>query len=88
MLAKRDYSSKMETNYRQTHGKLKSEFMNLLISLKKYLDVKLSSVPPTKEIVAESIRQVGAEHLNKYIIVFGTVVRTGHVHSRELYKKF
>lgn len=45
-------------------------------------------IPPTKEIVAESIRQVSAEHLNKYLIVFGTVVRTGNVHSRELYKDF
>ena len=45
-------------------------------------------VPPTKEIVCESIRKVGSEHLNKYIIVFGTVVRTGNVHSRELYKDF
>ena len=45
-------------------------------------------MPPTKEIVAESIRSVGSEHLNKFIILFGTVVRTGHVHSRELFKEF
>jgi DNA replicative helicase MCM subunit Mcm2 (Cdc46/Mcm family) len=54
----------------------------------KKLTVKLINVPPTKEIVAESIRSVGAEHLNKFIILFGTVVRTGHIHSRELFKEF
>ena len=47
----------------------------------KKLCVKLINVPPTKEIVAESIRTVNSEHLNKFIILFGTVVRTGHVHS-------
>ena len=50
--------------------------------------MKLINVPPTKEVVAESIRQVGSEHLNKFIILFGTVVRTGHIHSRELFKEF
>jgi hypothetical protein len=54
----------------------------------KKLNVKLINVPPTKEIVAESIRQVNSEHLNKFIILFGTVVRTGHVQTRELYKEF
>ncbi len=54
----------------------------------KKLVVKLVNVPPTKEIVAESIRSVNSEHLNKFIILFGTVVRTGHVHSRELFKEF
>lgn len=29
-----------------------------------------------------------ARHLNKYIIIYGTVVRTGNVNSRELTKKF
>ena len=50
--------------------------------------MKLINVPPTKEIVAESIRSVNSEHLNKFIILFGTVVRTGNVHNRELYKDF
>ena len=54
----------------------------------KKLTVKLFNVPPTNEIVAESIRSVGPEHLNKFIILFGTVVRPGHVHSRELFKEF
>ncbi len=45
-------------------------------------------MPPTKEIVAESIRDLGAKHLNKLIMIFGTVVRTGNVNSRELKKKF
>ncbi|CDW77769.1 mcm2 3 5 family protein [Stylonychia lemnae] len=63
-------------------------YYDITVEVKKNLDVKLSMVPPTKEIVAESIRQVTSEHLNKFIILFGTVVRTGHVHSRELFKKF
>ena len=46
------------------------------------------NVPPTKEIVAESIRELSAKHLNKLIIICGTVVRTGNVNSRELTKKF
>ncbi len=38
--------------------------------------------------MTESIRQVNSEHLYKFIILFGTVVRTGHIHSRELFKEF
>lgn len=45
-------------------------------------------MPPTKEIVAESIRDLGAQHLGKLIIIFGTVVRTGNINSRELKKRF
>jgi len=56
--------------------------------VKERLDIKLINVPPTKEIVAESIRDLNAGHLNKLIIIFGTVVRTGNVNSRELKKKF
>jgi DNA replicative helicase MCM subunit Mcm2 (Cdc46/Mcm family) len=56
--------------------------------VKENLDVKLHNVPPSKEILAESIRDVSTEHLNKCIIIFGTVVRTGKVHSRELRKDF
>ena len=57
-------------------------------TVKERLDVKLINVPPTKEIVAESIRDLNAKHLGKLIIIFGTVVRTGNVSSRELKKKF
>ena len=53
-----------------------------------HLDIKLINVPPTKEIVAESIRDLSAMHLNKLIMICGTVVRTGNVNSRELTKKF
>lgn len=56
--------------------------------MKERLDIKLINVPPTKEIVAESIRDLSSQHLNKLIIIFGTVVRTGNVNSRELKKKF
>ena len=58
------------------------------MSVKEKLDVKLINVPPSKEIVCETIREVTARHLNKYIIIYGTVVRTGNVNSRELTKKF
>lgn len=57
-------------------------------TVKERLDIKLINVPPTKEIVSESIRDLSAKHLNKLIIIFGTVVRTGNVNSRELKKKF
>ena len=57
-------------------------------TVKERLDVKLINVPPTKEIVAESIRDLGPKHLNKLIIIFGTAVRTGKVNNRELKKKF
>lgn len=52
------------------------------------LDVKLKSVPPTHEILTESIRDITTSHQNKFVIIFGTVVRTGNVHSRELRKLF
>ena len=45
-------------------------------------------VPPTKELVAESLREITSYHLNKFIIIFGTVVRTSNIQSRELYKEF
>lgn len=56
--------------------------------LKERIDIKLINVPPTKEIVAESIRELSARHLNKLIIISGTCVRTGNINSRELKKKF
>ena len=56
--------------------------------VKKNIDIKLINVPPTTEIVASSIRSVTSEHLNKFIILFGTVIRTGNVHNRELFKDF
>ena len=52
------------------------------------LDIKLINVPPTNEVLAESIRDLNSRHLNKLIIIFGTVVRTGNVNSRELQKYF
>eukprot|EP00347_Sterkiella_histriomuscorum_P013643 403363933 len=58
------------------------------VVVKKNLDVKLLNIPPTKEVVAESIRAVNTEYQNKFIILTGTVVRTGHVNSRELFKQF
>lgn len=56
--------------------------------VKERLDVKLINVPPTSEIVCETIREIDATHLNKFIIIYGTVVRTGNVGARELFKKF
>jgi DNA replicative helicase MCM subunit Mcm2 (Cdc46/Mcm family) len=49
----------------------------------------LINVPPISgEIVAESIREINNRMLGKQIIVFGTVMRTGNVNSREIFKKF
>ena len=57
-------------------------------SLKPHLDVKLFNVPPHKDIICESIRNLNHRHLQKTCLVFGTVVRTGNVGSRELAKLF
>ena len=58
-------------------------------SVKTKLDVKLINVPPIPgEIVAESIRDLSNKMLGKQIILFGTVLRTGNVNSRELYKNY
>ena len=54
------------------------------IQTKTRLDIKFINVPPTSEVLAESIRCLSSRHLNKLIIIFGTVVRTGNVNSREL----
>lgn len=48
---------------------------------KTRLDIKFINVPPTNEVLAESIRCLSSRHLNKLIIIFGTVVRTGNVNS-------
>ena len=57
-------------------------------SIKKNIDVKLTNVPPLKEVICESIRNLGQYHLNKRTIIFGTVVRTSNINSRELKKDF
>ena len=82
--------------FAQVQGNIAESLLNEPLSysnnsnpiVKERLDVKLINVPPTKEIVAESIRDLNAKHLGKLIIIFGTVVRTGNVSSRELKKKF
>ena len=52
------------------------------------LDIKMINVPPTKEVLAENIRELNSRHLNKLIIIFGTVVRTGNINSRELQRNY
>ena len=56
--------------------------------LKTHLDICFVQVPPLRELVCESIRNLGQQHLNKTSIIFGTVVRTSNVNSRELSKEF
>lgn len=58
------------------------------LSVKRKLDIKLTHVPPVPEIVCEFIRNMGQEQLGKIAIIFGTVVRTSNVNSRELIKDF
>ena len=59
-----------------------------LLKVKHKLDIKLNNVPPSKEIAPEKIRDLSSHHLGKMIVLFGTVVRTGNVNSRELLKRF
>ena len=51
----------------------------LAAMVKKNLDVRLCNVPPCKEIMADSIRELNSTHFNKFISVFSTVTRTGQV---------
>jgi len=45
-------------------------------------------VPPLNEITLESIRNIRQCHVNKYIMVFGTVLRRTHIKNRETKKDF
>lgn len=45
-------------------------------------------MPPLPEVLCESIRGLSQQHLHKISMIFGTVVRTSNVNSRELTKQF
>ena len=57
-------------------------------SVKNKLDIKLNNIPPLKEILCDSIRNLGQNHIEKQSIIYGTVLRTNNVNSRELFKDF
>jgi len=57
-------------------------------SVKIHIDVRLVNVPPLADILCRKIRDIKHHQLGKLIIIFGTVVRSGNVNSREVKKKF
>ena len=87
-----EFIAALDCLFRQCQDKIKAseskQDEQLAWLVKKRLDIKLVNVPPSSEVVAENIRDLSSKHLNKQIICFGTVVRTGNVRSRELIKKF
>ena len=62
--------------------------MKQFLSLKKKMDVRLTNVPPLKEITLETIRNIRQCHVNKYMVVYGTVIRCTSVKNRETKKDF
>ena len=64
------------------------EKKNKAFSVKSKLDIKLNNIPPLKEILCDSIRNLGQNHIEKQSIIYGTVLRTNNVNSRELFKDF
>lgn len=57
-------------------------------SVKKHIDVRLMNVPPIQDVLCRNIRDISSSKVGKLVIIFGTVMRTGNVNSRELKKKF
>lgn len=47
----------------------------------------MTNVPPSKDIVAESIRGLSSKHIDKSIIIYGTVVRASNMKARKLKQK-
>jgi DNA replicative helicase MCM subunit Mcm2 (Cdc46/Mcm family) len=58
------------------------------LTLKKHLDVRLANVPPLKEITLDSIRHIRQCHVNKYMVLYGTVIRATSIKNRETKKDF
>jgi len=52
------------------------------------LKVRLVNIPPINEIAIGSIRSVRQCHMNKYMVIYGTVVRAQSVKNRETKKDF
>jgi DNA replicative helicase MCM subunit Mcm2 (Cdc46/Mcm family) len=67
---------------------MEEEHVKQFLSLKKKMDVRLTNVPPLKEITLETIRNIRQCHVNKYMVVYGTVIRCTSVKNRETKKDF
>ena len=52
------------------------------------MDVRLINVPPFKEIFLDTIRNLRQSHVNKFMVIQGTVIRTSNVKNRETKKDF
>ncbi|CDW81828.1 mcm2 3 5 family protein [Stylonychia lemnae] len=55
---------------------------------KKHVDVRLINVPPLREIFLDTIRNLRQFHVNKFMVIQGTVIRTNLVKNRETKKDF
>ena len=55
---------------------------------KKHLDIRFINVPPLKEIYLDTIRNLRQYHVNKFMVIQGTVIRTSNVKNRETKKDF
>ena len=51
------------------------ETLKPYMDLKKKINVRLGNIPPISEIAIGSIRNVRQCHMNKYMVIYGTVVR-------------
>ena len=64
------------------------ETLKPYMDLKKKINVRLGNIPPISEIAIGSIRNVRQCHMNKYMVIYGTVVRAQSVKNRETKKDF
>jgi DNA replicative helicase MCM subunit Mcm2 (Cdc46/Mcm family) len=58
------------------------------MTLKRRVNIRLINIPPMKEISIGSIRNVRQCHVNKYMVLYGTVVRAQTCKNRETKKDF
>ena len=56
--------------------------------VKKRINVRLMNVPPLQEITLGSIRNMRQCHVNKYMVIYGTVMRATTIKNRETKKDF
>jgi DNA replicative helicase MCM subunit Mcm2 (Cdc46/Mcm family) len=55
---------------------------------KRHIDIRLTNVPPLTEITLDTIRNLRQCHVNKYIVIYGTIIRTTARKNRETKKDF
>jgi len=64
------------------------ESVKQFMEIKKRINVRLTNVPPLQEITLGSIRNMRQCHVNKYMVIHGTVMRAQTVKNRETKKDF